>query len=99
MIMSTRALAKQCESTSRVLKALAHPRRLQVLCHLSQKPRTVTELEPLCAVSQSQLSQFLQRMKSERLVASRREGKFVFYEIQNPQVLRLIQSLHEIFCP
>ena len=91
-------LLKKCESTSKILKALAHPRRLQVLCHLSMGDQTVGELEKLCRISQSQLSQFLQRMKSEGLVEARREGKFVVYAIRDPQIEKLIQSLHQVFC-
>jgi ArsR family transcriptional regulator, virulence genes transcriptional regulator len=93
------AMAEQCESTAQVLKVLAHPQRLQLLCHLSEGERTVSDLERLCQASQSQLSQFLQRMKSEGLVSFRRDGKFVFYSVADPKVLKLIQALHKIFCP
>lgn len=92
-------MVAQCESTAQLLKSLAHPQRLQVLCHLSMGEKTVSHLESLCGVSQSQLSQFLQRMKAEGLVSSRRDGKFVQYAIQDPKVLKLIQALHDIFCP
>lgn len=92
-------MLEQCESTALILKSLAHPQRLQLLCHLSQKERTVSELEQLCQASQSQLSQFLQRMKGEGLVNARRDGKFVYYAIADVRVFKLIQSLHKIFCP
>ncbi|NDD91367.1 ArsR family transcriptional regulator [bacterium] len=92
-------MIKQCEATAHLLKAMAHPQRLQLLCYLSERERTVTELEDLCDASQSLLSQFLQRMKSEGLVDSRREGKFVYYSISDRKVLEVIQSLHKIFCP
>jgi DNA-binding transcriptional ArsR family regulator len=92
-------MIEQCEATAQVLKSLAHPQRLQLLCHLSEHERTVGQLEELCGASQSQISQFLQRMKSEGLVAARREGKFVHYAIRDARVLKLIRSLHKIFCP
>lgn len=92
-------ILEQCESTAQILKSLAHPQRLQLLCHLSQDELTVSELEKLCQASQSQLSQFLQRMKIEGLVTARREGKFVYYAIADSRVLKLIQALHKIFCP
>jgi ArsR family transcriptional regulator len=97
--LEARAMAEQCESTSAILKSLAHPQRLQILCFLSERERTVSELENLCGASQSLVSQFLQRMKGEGLVESRREGKFVHYSIANPKVLKLIQALHRIFRP
>ena len=92
-------MTEQCEVTSQVLKSLAHPRRLQLLCFLSGGARTVTELQTVCGISQSQLSQFLQRMKSEGLVESRRESKFVYYSISDKKVHKLIRAVHKIFCP
>ncbi|MEO5572887.1 MAG: metalloregulator ArsR/SmtB family transcription factor [Gammaproteobacteria bacterium] len=91
-------LFEQCESTSRLLKALAHPQRLQILCHLSNGEKTVTELETLCGASQSAVSQFLARMKAEQLIASRRDERYVFYRIADPKVSQLIKALHKIFC-
>jgi hypothetical protein len=38
-------------------------------------------------------------MKSEGLLASRRDGNFVAYRIKDPQVLKLIRALHGIFGP
>jgi ArsR family transcriptional regulator, virulence genes transcriptional regulator len=99
MMTSLETMVDQCEETSRILKSLAHPQRLQLLCFLSEGERTVSELEKLCHTSQSQLSQFLQRMRSEGLVRARRDGKFVFYSIEDPKVFKLIQALHKIFCP
>lgn len=89
----------QCKAAAQVMKSLAHPQRLQLLCHLSMGEKTVSELEVLCGVSQSQLSQFLQRMKAEDLVSARREGKFVHYAIKDRKTLKLIQALHDVFCP
>lgn len=92
-------MLKQCEPVARTLKLLAHPQRLLLLCHLSTGQKTVSELEDLCQTSQSQLSQFLQRMRSEGLVSPQRDGKFVRYTISDPKILKLVQSLHKIFCP
>ncbi len=97
--LDVKRMLLQCEATAEVLKSLAHPRRLQLLCHLSDEPRTVGELESLCEISQSQASQFLLRLKKEGLLASEREGKFVRYRIADPKVSKLIQALHRIFCP
>lgn len=97
--VSAAQMIVQCESTAKTLKLLAHPKRLQLLCVLSAGEKSVSELEVLCETSQSQLSQFLQRMRSEGLVAARREGKFVVYRIGDPKVEKLIKALHKIFCP
>lgn len=97
-MISFEPLFEQCESASRLLKALAHPQRLQILCHLSNGEKTVTELEELCGASQSAVSQFLARMKAEQLIASRRDERYVRYRIADPKVFELIKALHKIFC-
>ncbi len=97
--MSLEEVSKNCVETSKLLKSLAHPQRLQILCHLSQKKLTVGELEKFCKASQSAVSQFLSRMKAEGLVTSERDGQFVYYRITDVRVLKLIRALHKIFCP
>lgn len=93
-----RELTRNCESTARVLKALSHPHRLQLLCHMAHGDKTVGELESLCGASQSAVSQFLGRMKSEGLVSSIKEGQFVRYRISDPRILKTIQALQDIYC-
>lgn len=97
--ISIREMEKNCNEVAQTLKALAHPDRLMILCHLSVGEKTVGELEELCSISQSAVSQFLKRMKLEGLVASEKRGLHVHYRIENPQVLELMTALHRIFCP
>ena len=92
------SLLGRCESTALLLKTLAHPLRLQILCHLTGGEKTVSDLERLCSASQSAISQFLARMKADDMVASRRDDRFVYYRISDPQVSQLIGALHKIFC-
>lgn len=92
------SLTKDCESTAKILKALAHPHRLQLLCHLASGEKTVGELEKLCGASQSAVSQFLGRMKSEGLVTSNKDGQFVRYQITDQRILKTMQALQRIFC-
>ncbi len=90
-------LIEDCEEAAKVLRALSHPQRLQILCELAEAELPVGELERLSEASQSSVSQFLARMKSEGLVASRREGNFIYYRIQDPKIKKLILAMHKIF--
>ncbi len=91
-------MKKKCGEVAGVLKALAHPQRLIILCHLAEGEKTVTELEQVCEASQSSVSQFLNRMRLEGLIDSDKRGQFVFYKIHDPQLKQLIKSLYKIFC-
>ena len=44
------------------------------------------------------LSQQLGVLRNEEVVSTRREGKNIYYSIAQPDVLRLLQTLHELFC-
>ncbi|MCM2322284.1 MAG: metalloregulator ArsR/SmtB family transcription factor [Oligoflexia bacterium] len=93
-----KALAEQCEEISGTLKSLAHPTRLKILCHLIDGEKSVNEIITYCGGSQSGVSQFLARMKLERMVTSRREGQYIHYRIADPRILRLLKILKDLYC-
>ena len=88
---------EQCDMVSKILKSLSHPQRLMIMCHLSESPKTVGELEELSGASQSSVSQFLARMKAEGLISSKRDNQFVYYDIEDLRVKKLIQAMHKVF--
>jgi len=59
-------------SAGALLKALANPDRLLLLCQLSLGERNVSELEQLLGIQQPTLSQQLAVLRREGLVATRR---------------------------
>jgi len=91
-------LAEQCESVSDLLKAIAHPQRLKILCSLSEGEKTVSQLEAYCGASQSSVSQYLSKMKSEGLLSARREAQQVFYRIESQGLSKLMKAMQRIFC-
>jgi len=81
-----------------LLKALANPDRLLLMCHLSQGEHWVGELEVVSGIAQPTLSQQLGVLRDEGLVATRRNGKQVFYSIASKAALAVMQVLYEQFC-
>jgi DNA-binding transcriptional ArsR family regulator len=79
------------------LKAISHEGRLMILCHLAAGERSVTALEGLLGARQAAVSQQLARLRLEGLVATRRDGKTIFYFIQNPKVLGLVRLMQDQF--
>ncbi len=94
----TKALVRQCDEVSGLLKSVSHPVRLKVLCQLMEGEKSVNELTEFCGISQSAMSQFLTRMKNEGVVVSRREGQFMYYSIEDSRLFRLMKALKEIYC-
>ena len=70
----------------RLGKALYSPRRLELLDLLCQTERTVEDLMRHTGLSASNVSQHLSVLRDARLVASRKEGLFVYYRLADPVV-------------
>jgi DNA-binding transcriptional ArsR family regulator len=84
--------------TARILKLLAHPKRLLLLCRLKHGERIVGDLEKECTISQSQLSQFLAKMREDGLVEARKDGQHVYYHITDERIVKLLNSLENTMC-
>jgi ArsR family transcriptional regulator len=91
-------MMRQATAAAAFLKALSHEGRLMILCFLSSGEKSVTELEQLLDQRQAAVSQQLARLRLEGLVSARREGKAIFYSIQDPKVLRMIALVYDMFC-
>lgn len=87
------------QQAARMLKALSNERRLMILCQLGDREISVGALQPLVGLSQSALSQHLALLREEGLVSARRDGQAIFYRIADPNAVRIIATLAEIYCP
>ncbi|GAA5525564.1 biofilm growth-associated repressor [Microbulbifer aestuariivivens] len=85
-------------NASAMLRSLGNPDRLLLLCQLSQEELCVSDLEERLDIRQPSLSQQLGVLRREGLVSTRREGKHVYYQIADQRVLRLLQTLYELYC-
>ena len=93
------AMRTAASEATTVLRALANPDRLLLLCQLSQGEKSVGELEVLVGVRQPTLSQQLGVLRNEGLVDTRRDGKQIFYSVKDPKVLALLNGLYNLYCP
>ncbi|WP_157268871.1 ArsR/SmtB family transcription factor [Azohydromonas aeria] len=81
------------------LKVLANEDRLLLLCQLSQAELSVGELEERLGIRQPTLSQQLGVLRNEGVVATRRQGKNVFYSVADPALLEILAVLYRLYCP
>ena len=98
--MNTTELARfeaAATDATRLLKAMAHDARLLVLCQLVDGELQAGQFAT--RLSQSALSQHLAILRTEGLVATRREGQAIFYRLANPAVKAVITTLAGIYCP
>lgn len=91
-------MMEHASAAAAFLKALSHEGRLMILCHLSSGEKSVTALETLLDQRQAAVSQQLARLRQERLVSHRRDGKTIYYSIRDPKVSQIMGLVHEMFC-
>jgi len=82
-----------------LLKALANPQRLRLLCMLVGTEKAVGQLnDQLPELSQSALSQHLARLREQGLVRTRRESQTIWYSLEEGPAQVVIATLYDIFC-
>lgn len=84
------------EQVARVGKALASPKRLEMLELLSQGERQVERLAAQAGIDVKLASAHLKVLREARLVLARREGKFVHYRLSDADVARLLVKVREV---
>ena len=86
--------AETLERVAEILKAIAHPIRLQVLEALKEhQTLTVTEMKEITSTEQSLLSNHLIKMKDRGLLKSVRKGKNIYYELVDENILKIFTCM------
>jgi len=78
-----------------MFRALGDPERLQLMEWLSETEMCVGDLAERCGHEVSTVSQRLRVLRSERLIARRRDGKNIYYRLADQHVVDLVRSAIE----
>ena len=73
-----------------ILKALAHPTRLQILDTLRQGIQCVTDIEQILPASQTNISQHLAVLRNAKLVDFAQDGAVRCYYVSRPQLVNTV---------
>lgn len=98
-VIDPQALRGAAAQAVGALKLLANEDRLLLLCQLSLGEACVSELEERLDIHQPTLSQQLGVLRSEGVVATRRQGKNIFYSVADPAMLEILAVLYHLYCP
>lgn len=91
-------LRKSADQACGLLKVLANPDRLLLLCQMSEGEYCVGELEEMTGIRQPTLSQQLTVLRDEGMVSTRREGKQIYYRIASGEAMAIITTLYTLYC-
>lgn len=97
-INNLKVLRESADTATILMKVLANPDRLMLLCQISQGEKSVGELETLTGIKQPTLSQQLTVLRINAIVKTRREGKNIFYSVASKPALAIINVLAEQIC-
>ena len=86
---------KVAEHVAEVMKAVAHPVRLQIIELLEKNEMCVGEIVKAVGGKQAITSQQLNRMRDKGVLSSRRNGTKVYYRIENRNVIRLLHCISD----
>lgn len=95
---SPEEMARHAGEAAALLKALAHPARLLVLCQLVEGESSVGELQPITGLSMSALSQHLAVLREMALVQTRRESQTIYYSLAEGPAVGVLDALYAAYC-
>jgi len=87
------------ETIAALLKTMAHPIRLKILCLLQEGERTVGELQQEVKTSHANVSQHLALLRNQGIVSCRKDANYIRNRIADESILQLIATMRELFCP
>lgn len=83
-------------SEVRLLKAIGHPARLQILKLLRSGEECVCHLTAALHQRQAYVSQQLMFLRQAGLLKDRKDGLRVYYQVKDPHIFDLIDDLEKI---
>jgi DNA-binding transcriptional ArsR family regulator len=94
--LKPRINSDKLERAAYVLKAVAHPTRINIIDLLDQqKELSVTELSELLDCEQSLLSHHLTNMRDKGILAVRRDGKNMYYSLTDKTITKIISCIND----
>ncbi len=93
----SRDIEMKLDKATHYLKVLANRNRLFIMCKITHKPHSVSELTALTGMSQTALSHQLAKLRKDGMVSTERKGKEIYYAIANQHLADLIKHICKQF--
>ena len=89
---------REIEQLSELLKSIAHPIRLKILCLLQEREMTVGDLRSAVQTTHANVSQHLSILRSQGVIDFRRDANFIYNRIADTRMTELIRTMRGLFC-
>jgi len=91
-------LKDSADDACALLKALANPHRLMIVCTLIDGEQSVGALAHRLGVRETLASQHLGLLRRDGVVGARRDGQTIYYSLQGGRARALVETLSTQFC-
>lgn len=88
----------EIEQLAELLKSIAHPIRLKILCLLQEKEMTVGDIRKEVRTTHANVSQHLAILRSHGIIDFRRDANFICNRISDRRITELIRTMRQLFC-
>jgi ArsR family transcriptional regulator len=88
----------QIDDVAGLLKAMAHPIRLKILCLLRDEELSVCQLQANVQTTNGNISQHLSILRNHGIIACRKDANFIYNRIADPRISQLMENLQTLFC-
>ena len=85
------------EKISRIFRAISTPTRFRILAAIGKGEACVCHLEALLDLRQAYISQQLMEMRDAGLLDTRRDGRYIFYRLTEPELLDMLIDIGKLF--
>lgn len=92
------AMLAAADEASELLKSLGNRHRLLIMCELAEGEKSVGQLAEFLGIRDSTVSQHLALLRRDKLVAGRRDGQTIWYRIESPIAMELMDVLYRNLC-
>lgn len=98
MTMNVNALESKIGRASNLMSMLSQPMRLRILCILVNGEQSVLSLAEKVELSQPAMSHHLKKLRTAELVKTRRDGQTIYYSVNGPEVIAVLETLYNLYC-
>jgi DNA-binding transcriptional ArsR family regulator len=85
------------DKLANLFQTIGQPARLQILLAIGEGEPCVCHLEATFGWRQAYLSQHLMALRKAGLLLERREGRYIFYHLNNPRLLDMLRKMAELW--
>ncbi len=78
-----------------LLKALAHPKRLEIIHLLRDQSLSVSQIQNMLDLPQANLSQHLQILRQAKVLGCNKQGKQIYYHVSHTNFIKACDLLRE----